>query len=153
MSVAEELIMEIGKRAPHDGLAALGLSTSGTVACNLGAARLVEAALARGEARLTADGALVATTGRHTGRSPRDKHIVRDAKTDATVWWDNNRAMSRAHFDALYADFRAHLSGRDLFVQDLIGGADRDHSLKVRVVNELAWHSLFIRNLLIRPDA
>src|SRR5262245_51159138 len=129
-------MIEIGKRASNGGLETCGLSTSGTVAYNFGAARLVESALARGEANLTADGALLATTGRHTGRSPKDKHIVRDAKTDATVWWDNNRAMSPSHFDALYADFRAHLSARDLFVQDLIGGADRDNSLRVRVVNE-----------------
>ena len=61
--------------------------------------------------------------------------------------------MSPAHFEALLDDFREHLAARDLFVQDLIGGADRSHSLRTRVVTEYAWHSLFIRNLLIRPDA
>jgi phosphoenolpyruvate carboxykinase (ATP) len=143
---------EIGKRNPDCGLEACGLSTTGDVSYNLAPASLIEAALARREARLTAHGALSAETGRHTGRSPKDKHIVRDARTDATVWWDNNRAMSAAHFDQLYADFRAHLANRDLFVQDLIGGADPAHSLNVRVITEFAWHSLFIRNLLIRPD-
>src|SRR5262245_29340947 len=117
--IVEEFMIKIGKYRPDRGLEASCLPTSGAIAYNLGPARLVESALARGEARLTADGALIATTGRHTGRSPRDKHIVRDARTDATVWWDNNRAMSVAHFDALYADFRAHLATRDLFVQDL----------------------------------
>jgi phosphoenolpyruvate carboxykinase (ATP) len=146
-------MIEIGKRNLNNGLEACGISTSGTVSYNFAAAGLVEAALSRREARLTAEGALLATTGRHTGRSPGDKHIVRDAMTDADVWWDCNRAMSPGHFDALHADFRAHVSARDLFVQDLIGGADPEHSLKVRVITELAWHSLFIRNLLIRPDA
>ncbi len=61
--------------------------------------------------------------------------------------------MSPAHFDALLADFRAHAPSRDLFVQDLIGGADQRHSLPTRVITEYAWHSLFIRNLLIRPAA
>jgi phosphoenolpyruvate carboxykinase (ATP) len=144
-------MIEVGKRNSSSGLEAVGLTTSGTVSYNFGAAELVEASLARGEARFSAHGALVATTGRHTGRSPRDKHIVRDARTEATVWWDNNRAMSRAHFETLLADFRVHLSNRDLFVQELVGGADRAHCLNVRVVAELAWHSLFIRNLLIRP--
>src|SRR6185369_13542182 len=97
---------EIGKRNPDCGLGTAGLTTAGTVAYNLGAAELVESALARREARLTAHGALAAETGRHTGRSPRDKHIVRDARTEATVWWDNNRAMSPAHFDTLHGDFR-----------------------------------------------
>jgi phosphoenolpyruvate carboxykinase (ATP) len=144
-------MIEVGIGNSSNGLEGAGLGTSGTVAYNFEAAELVEASLARGEARLSAHGALVATTGRHTGRSPRDKHIVRDGRTEATVWWDNNRAMSPAHFDTLLADFRAHLSSRDLFVQDLVGGADRAHSIGVRVVTEFAWHSLFIRNLLIRP--
>jgi phosphoenolpyruvate carboxykinase (ATP) len=128
-----------------------GLSTTGTISYNAGPAELIETATIRGEARLTAHGALAAETGRHTGRSPRDKHIVRDGRTETTVWWDNNRAMSPAHFDVLLKDFQAHVAGKDLFVQDLIGGADRIHSLPVRVITELAWHSLFIRNLLIRP--
>ena len=144
---------ETGKRNPACGIDAAGLTTSGIVHYNLAAAALTEQAIRRDEARLTAHGALAAETGSHTGRSPKDKYIVRDALTASTVWWDNNRAMSPAHFGALLDDFRAHLAARDLFVQDLIGGADRSHSLRTRVVTEYAWHSLFIRNLLIRPDA
>src|SRR5690606_11236061 len=106
----------------------------------------------RNEARLSAHGALVAETGQHTGRSPKDKFVVRDAGTEPHVWWDNNKAMSPAQFDTLFADFLAHAADKDLFVQDLVGGADSAFSLPVRVVTELAWHSLFIRNLLIRPD-
>ncbi len=133
-------------------LAGAGIATRRKVFANLGTAALTHQALARGEAQLSADGALAARTGVHTGRSPKDKHIVRDRLTADHVWWDNNRAMTPEQFDRLHADFRAHAAENDLFVQDLIGGADADHALPVRVVTELAWHSLFIRNLLIRPD-
>src|SRR5690606_5851894 len=117
-----------------------------------GAAELVEHALRRDEARLTAHGALVATTGQHTGRSPKDKFVVRDASTEAHVWWDNNKPMTPEQFSALHDDFLAHAADLDLYVQDLVGGADEANSLPTRVVTEYAWHSMFIRNLLIRPE-
>jgi phosphoenolpyruvate carboxykinase (ATP) len=143
---------ETGARNPHCGIDACGLKTTGRVFYNLCEAVLYEEALRRGEARLSAHGALVAETGRHTGRSANDKFIVRDAGTAEVVWWDNNKPMAPEHFEALRADFLAHAAGLDLFVQDLVGGADCVHRLRTRVVTELAWHSLFIRNLLIRPD-
>ena len=144
---------EIGKRNPACGIDTIGLSTKGHVRYNFGAAELTEEAIRRGEARLSAHGALVAETGQHTGRSPRDKFVVRDAATEARVWWGNNKAITPAQFETLLADFRAHAADKDLYVQDLIGGADREFSLPTRVVTEYAWHSMFIRNLLIRPDA
>jgi phosphoenolpyruvate carboxykinase (ATP) len=144
---------ELGIRNPARPIPEAGISTSGTVHYNLTAAALYEEALRRGEARLTAHGALVADTGQFTGRSPKDKFVVREADTEPHVWWDNNNAMTREQFDALHADFLAHAADKDLFVQDLIGGADRSFSLPTRVVTEYAWHSLFIRNLLIRPQA
>ena len=113
---------------------------------------LVEESLRRNEARLTNGGALVADTGIHTGRSPKDKVVVRDETTENTIWWDNNGAISRAQFDTLMADFIAHAEGLELFAQDLIGGADPDNRLNVRVYTQYAWHNLFIRNLLIRPE-
>ena len=143
---------EIGLRNPANGIETGGLKTTGTVHYNLGAAELAEHAVRRGEARFSAHGALVATTGQHTGRSPKDKFVVRDAATDAHVWWDNNRPMTPEQFSALHADFLAHAVGLDLYVQDLVGGADEANSLPTRVVTEYAWHSLFIRNLLIRPE-
>ena len=144
---------ELGIRNPACPIAEAGISTTGTVRYNFGAAALYEEALRRGEARLTAHGALVADTGQFTGRSPKDKFVVRDAATEGHVWWENNKAISPAQFDALLADFTAQAADKDLYVQDLVGGADATHSLPVRVVTEFAWHSLFIRNLLIRPDA
>ncbi|MGB3416500.1 MAG: phosphoenolpyruvate carboxykinase [Mesorhizobium sp.] len=143
---------ETGKRNPACGIDRIGLTTKGTVHYNFGVAALCEEAIRRGEARLSAHGALVALTGQHTGRSAKDKFIVRDEATDGQVWWDQNRAMTPAQFDALLEDFRAHAADRDLFVQDLVGGADADLSLPTRVITELAWHSQFIRNLLIRPE-
>src|SRR5437667_368914 len=75
---------------------------------NLTEPLLYEFAIAASEARLAYGGALVADTGAHTGRSPKDKHTVRDALTEKTVWWDNNRAISPAQFELLYQDFLAH---------------------------------------------
>ena len=143
---------EIGLRNPANGIETSGLKTTGTVHYNLEAAELVEHAVRRGEAKLTAQGALVAYTGQHTGRSPKDKFVVRDASTEDQVWWDNNKPMSPEHFDVLYNDFIAHAAALDLYVQDLVGGADEANSLPTRVVTEYAWHSQFIRNLLIRPE-
>ena len=143
---------EIGIRNPACGIESAGLTGTGTVFYNLKEAELYEEALRRGEAKLSVDGALVAYTGQHTGRSPKDKFIVRDAATDGAIWWDNNKPMTPAHFEHLLSDFLEHAKGRDLFVQDLVGGADADHALPSRVITEFAWHSLFIRNLLIRPE-
>jgi len=141
----------VANRVPAKGL---GIATGAELHWNLGTPQLVEAAVRRGEGLLAKDGPLVVRTGAHTGRSANDKFIVRDAETDATVWWDNNKAMSPDHFAALKADFIAALAGKDdLFVADLYGGSQPEHRLRVRVINELAWHNLFIRTLLVRPDA
>jgi len=145
-------MQETGLRNPASGIETSGLKTSGAVFFNLLEPQLYEEAIRRGEARLTAHGALVAQTGQHTGRSPKDKFIVRDASTENEIWWDNNKPISPEHFETLYQDFRRHAEGLDLFVQDLVGGADPDNALRARVITEYAWHSLFIRNLLIRPQ-
>ena len=120
---------------------------------NLGAPQLYQYSLAAGEAVLSADGALCADTGEFTGRSPKDKFTVRDATTDKNMWWAGNQSITADQFDALYADFLKHAEGMTLFAQDLYGGADPSFQIKTRVFTELAWHSLFIRTLLIRPEA
>jgi len=142
----------IGQFNTKHGADQFGFRKLKTVYWNLEAPRLYEESLRRGESELAKGGALVADTGSHTGRSPKDKFVVRDALTDGTVWWDNNAAMSPEHFEALLADFIDHAEGKELFAQDLYGGADPAHRVKARVFTEMAWHSLFIRNLLIRPD-
>ncbi|MFD1747248.1 phosphoenolpyruvate carboxykinase [Rhizobium helianthi] len=141
-----------GVHNPSNGIEALGLVGAQRVNYNLNESELYEAALRNGEAELTVDGALRAVTGQHTGRSPKDKFVVRDATTEGKIWWDNNKPMSPEHFAALKQDMLAHAAGKTLYVQDLVGGADKDNALPTRVVTELAWHALFIRNLLIRPD-
>ncbi|MBI1867539.1 MAG: phosphoenolpyruvate carboxykinase [Methylocystis sp.] len=134
------------------GAESFGLESLKNVSYNLEAPPLYEEALRRGEVVIARGGPLVAETGAHTGRSPNDKFIVRDALTDASIWWDNSGAMTPESFDKLYADMLAHAKKLNLFAQDLYGGADPSHRLKVRVFTEYAWHSLFIRNLLIRPQ-
>ena len=118
---------------------------------NWNEARLHETSIQRGEARVAQGGPLVVETGLHTGRSAKDKFTVRDETTEDTVWWDNNASMTPAQFDALWEDFQAHLATKEVFVQHLFGGADLTHRLPVRIVNEYAWHSLFIRHLLRIP--
>ena len=131
-----------------------GIRTGATIHANLGTAPLVEHALRNGEGVLAADGPLVVATGKHTGRSAKDKFIVRDAETENTVWWGKtNVAMSPEHFAALKADFLAALEQKDqLYVADLFGGSQAENRVKVRVINEFAWHNLFIRTLLVRPS-
>jgi len=122
---------------------------------NLGTAQLVEKAIQRGEGLMSRDGALVVATGKHTGRSAKDKFIVKDAETENTVWWGStNVPMAPAHFAALREDFlRALAARKTLFVQDLHGGSQPEHRVHVRIYTELAWHSLFVKTLLVRPSA
>ncbi len=133
-------------------LADLGISAA-KINKNWNEERLYERAVASGEARVAKGGSLLVETGLHTGRSAKDKFTVRDEMTEDTVWWDENASMTPAHFDALWEDFKAHLDGKELYTQQLFGGADLDHRLPVRIVNEYAWHSLFIRHLLRIPTA
>ena len=143
---------QLGSRNPSNELETIGFSGLSVVRYNFEAAELYEEALRRGEAELTAHGALCARTGQHTGRSPKDKYVVRDAATADQIWWDNNSAISPENFERLRQDMLAHAKGMSLYVQDLIGGAEPENALPTRVVTEFAWHSLFIRNLLIRPE-
>ena len=142
----------------NDGPSAYGLEQQGfrnlkAVHWNLTAPALYQQAIARGEGHVAKDGPLVVLTGIHTGRSASDKFVVRDAQSETQVWWDNNKPMTTAHFDALYASMMSYAQGRELFAKDLFGGADLSHRLPVRIITEYAWHSLFVHQLLIRPTA
>jgi phosphoenolpyruvate carboxykinase (ATP) len=135
-------------------LADQGIATDATIHANLSAEELTKAALANREGRRAKHGPLVVETGAHTGRSAKDKFIVRDAETEDTVWWDNNASMTPAQFAALKEDFLAEVKGREtLYVADLFGGSQPEYRVNVRVINELAWHNQFIRTLLVRPTA
>jgi phosphoenolpyruvate carboxykinase (ATP) len=144
--------MNHGRVNPAQTLDAQGISGLGNVYYNLIEPAIMDAALSRGEGSLGKGGAFLVSTGSHTGRSPKDKFVVRTPSVENTIWWDNNAPMAPEAFDRLHADMLAHMKGRDYFVQDLYGGADPAYRLDVRVVNELAWHNLFIRHLLRRPS-
>jgi len=143
--------MESGRVNPRNRLQDQSITGLGRVYYNALEPALVQAALTRGEGDLGKGGAVLVTTGTHTGRSPRDKFVVRTQGLHDTIWWDNNPPMEPEKFDVLYQDMLAYMQGGDYFVQDLFGGADADHRLDVRVVTELAWHGLFIRHMLRRP--
>lgn len=144
--------MTQGRVNPTQTLEAMGISGLGNVYYNLIEPDLIQQALCRDEGTLGQGGTLLVSTGKFTGRSPNDKHVVRTASVEDKIWWENNRPMSPEGFDRLYEDMTAHMAGRDYFVQDLFGGADPQYRLDVRVVTELAWHSLFIRHMLRRPE-
>ena len=144
--------MADGRVNPLHRLEDQGITGAARVHYNLVEPALVEAAVARGEGRLGRGGAFLCSTGKFTGRSPKDKFVVRTPSVDHTIWWENNAAMPPQAFARLKADMLAHLKGREVFVQDLYAGADPQHRLDVRVVTELAWHGLFIRHLLRRPE-
>ncbi|MEO6151730.1 MAG: phosphoenolpyruvate carboxykinase [Croceibacterium sp.] len=134
-------------------LSAQGIDTRAQIHANLGTSALVEQALTRGEGHLTKDGALLVDTGKFTGRSVKDKFVVRDAETEETInWGPINQAMTGEHWAALKADFLAELKDQDeLFVADLFGGSQPEYRVNVRVITQMAWHNLFIRTLLVRP--
>ena len=145
-------MQESGLRNGAHGADKFGFKNLGAVHWNLTEPGLYEHAIRGNEATIVAGGALCAATGHHTGRSPQDKHTVVDDLTRDSVWWDGNRKMSRENFQNLLSDFIEHAKGKKLFAQDLYGGADPKYRVKTRVFTEYAWHSLFIRQLLIRPE-
>jgi phosphoenolpyruvate carboxykinase (ATP) len=148
----EVSVQETGVRNGAHGADKFGFKELAAVHWNLDAPVLYEHAIAAREGTIVQGGPFCAETGHHTGRSPKDKHTVVDPTTENTVWWEGNRKQTPQQFETLYQDFLAHARGKKLFAQDLYGGADPKYRIKVRVFTELAWHSLFIRQLLIRPE-
>jgi phosphoenolpyruvate carboxykinase (ATP) len=144
----------VSERIPTHGLDAQGIRTGATLHWNLITAPLVEQAVARGEGKLTRHGALLVDTGKFTGRSVKDKYIVRDAATESTInWGPINQPMGGEHWANLKADFMAALEGQEeLYVADLFGGSQPEYRVNVRVITQMAWHNLFIRTLLVRPS-
>ena len=120
------------------GVEKFGLGGARAVHWNLIEPELYEFAISRGEAEFTSGGALCAETGTHTGRSPKDKYIVFDDETKASIWWDNNGKMTSEQFQVLLNDFVAHCTGKTLFAQDLRAGADIRYGLRTRIFTEKA---------------
>jgi phosphoenolpyruvate carboxykinase (ATP) len=143
--------MDHGRVNPTMTLAHQGVTGPAQVYYNLNESALMQAALAANEGQLGLGGTLLVNTGKFTGRSPKDKHVVATPDVEPHIWWENNARMAPDAFDRLYADMREHMQGRSYHAQDLFAGADPSHRLDVRVVTELAWHGLFIRHLLRKP--
>ena len=118
---------------------------------NLSMEALYQAAIMDGEGEIAKGGALVVKTGEHTGRSAQDKFIVAHPEIENDIWWDANKSITPDQFETLHRDMLDYAADKSLYAQDLKGGADKDHSINVRVFTEFAWHSLFIQHLLVRP--
>ncbi|MBI4892717.1 MAG: phosphoenolpyruvate carboxykinase (ATP) [Acidobacteria bacterium] len=135
------------------GLRELGFQEAAVKWWNLGTGRLTEMALQRQEGQLAGNGALVVRTGQFTGRSPKDKYIVRDSITENTVAWGSvNQALSPEQFEGIWARLMNFLYHKELFVADLLAGADLNYQMPIRVVTQRAWHSMFARQLFIKPQ-
>ncbi|MEM9971726.1 MAG: phosphoenolpyruvate carboxykinase (ATP), partial [Pseudomonadota bacterium] len=109
--------MTTGRVNPDHTLETQGITGLGDVYYNLMEPDIMRHALCRGEGEMGQGGTFLVSTGKFTGRSPNDKHVVRTASVEDHIWWDNNRPMSEAGFDALYDDMLSHMKGRDYFVQ------------------------------------
>ena len=128
------------------------MKSAATAHLNLTPAELVRHAIINGEGTLNDSGALMADTGEFTGRSPKDKFTVCDAKTENTVWWgDVNFKFDASKFDTLLEKVINHYAGKQVYARDAYACADDRYKLKLRVVNETAYHNLFCYNLFLRP--
>jgi len=142
----------LGRKAEDATLESIGLSRVATAYWNLSPAELVEETILNGQGTLTDTGALSIDTGEFTGRSPKDKFIVKDAVTENTVWWgDVNFPFTPEKFDLLYHRMCAYLEGREVYVRDSYVCADERYRMNVRVVTEFPWSNMFAFNMFMRP--
>ncbi len=141
---------EAGAVRSDFGLDQQGLSQLGTVYWNLPTSSLYEEIAFRREGKVAADGPVVCSTGKHTGRAASDKFVVREPSSEEHVWWGQyNRPFAPDKFDELFGRMQGYLQSRDLFVQDCHAGSDPDYRMPVRIISELAWHSMFARNMFL----
>ena len=142
-----------GKKAKNANLnESIGLTNLGNQFWNLSPSELIEDTIINGQGVLTDTGAIAIETGEFTGRSPKDRFIVCDAKTEDAVWWgDINIKFSPEKFDALYNRMKAYLSGKDIYVRDASVCADPAHKMNLRVVTEFPWSNHFAHNMFLRP--
>lgn len=144
---------EFGIKSKKANLEEYGLGNVAAAYWNLNPSELVEDTIIRGEGVLSSTGALAIDTGEFTGRSPKDKFIVKDALTSDSVWWGEvNTPFDPQKFDALYNRVTAYLSGKEVYVRDSYVCADQNYRLNVRTINETPWGNLFAYNMFIRPD-
>ena len=143
----------LGRKNTSHELDSYGIKQPARVYWNLNTPELYEEIARRNEGFLSNHGVILVDTGEHTGRSAKDKAIVREpGSADKVFWGDVNKDFPLDKFNALKERMMAHATGRDLFVQDTFVGADHKYRLPVRVINELAWHSLFARTMFISNE-
>lgn len=131
----------------------IDLSLAGQVYYNLDNDTLIQHCLEFDDCKLAENGAVVAYSGKYTGRTPKDKHTVREPGSEKNIWWDNNNSMEPDTFVALRGRVHDYAKGKTLYVVDTYGGADEEHRIAVRFIVERPYHALFIKQLLIRPTA
>ena len=145
-------MQQVGRAISQYGLEQHGINHVGTAFWNLPTPALYEQSIRRLEGTVAHLGPLVVRTGHHTGRAPKDRFIVREPSSENKIWWGKvNHDFQEHHFDLMYRRLLAYLQGGDVFVQDCYVGADPNYRRKVRVITETAWHSLFARNMFLRP--
>lgn len=138
---------------PKFGLESVGLINTGRQWWNLSPSSLVEHTIKKGQGELADNGALLVRTGKYTGRSPKDKHVVKDVNTENTIWWgDVNHPIGTESYERILAKMQSFLQGRELYIRDVYAGADPHHRLNVRVVNTKPWANMFVNNMFIRPE-
>src|ERR1044071_5169408 len=153
-AIKQTVAREHGRRRGGVGLDAIGIRPQADVYWNLNTPELYETIARRGEGVFSAHGALLVDTGEHTGRAAKDKAIVREPSSEENVFWGEvNKEFPQGAFDRLRDRMMRYASTRELFVQDTYAGADPRYRLPVRIVTELAWHSLFARTMFINDDA
>ncbi|MBN1230258.1 MAG: phosphoenolpyruvate carboxykinase (ATP) [Anaerolineales bacterium] len=143
---------QVSKYKSDYGLENHGLFNLGIEYWNLPREALYEEAIYRGEGYLVEGGAFLAYSGKHTARAAKDKYTVLEDTTKDHIWWENNTAITPDLFDTMHTRVAAYLQEKDVFVQDVFVGVDEDYQLPIRVVTERAWHSLFTRNMFIKPE-
>ena len=140
-----------GRKNTNYELSNYGIIEPGAVYWNLDPKELYEEVKKRGEGDVTPEGVLLVNTGENTGRSAKDKAFVVEPSSEDKIWWsEGNKKFPQEKFNALKDRMMEYLKGKDLFVQDTYAGADERYELPVRIINELAWHSLFVNNMFVR---
>jgi len=148
-----EVVLKLPKLTQSELAQQHGIEDPKNIYYNLSIPELYEEMIRRGEGQIGEGGTLVAYTGVHTGRSPADRFIVEEPGTQSDIHWGAiNKPISAESFDRLHKKILEYYKGKDLFVRDLYVCAHPDYQKKVRVINEYAWHNVFVNNLFIRPD-
>ncbi|TAE48162.1 MAG: phosphoenolpyruvate carboxykinase (ATP), partial [Cytophagales bacterium] len=146
-------MQEFGLKSSKSGIETSGIESAKQIFWNLTPAELTEHALLNKEGVLAENGALMCDTGKFTGRSPKDKFVVKDENTEGTVWWgDINFPFTPENFDALEAKMLAFIKDKTLYVRDAYAGEHPDYRLNLRVINTQAWQNLFCYNMFLRPN-